>query len=82
MNARLWKIGTRRAMAYVEGRENRDLVLMAAGKPPEPVKRGASLEAELAGAVAVYTDRKGRPFAWLIAFDAGRWDEVNALVGS
>ncbi|WP_309709258.1 hypothetical protein [Armatimonas sp.] len=82
MNARLWKIGTRRAMAYVEGRENRDLLLTAAGKLPEPVKRGASLEAELRGAVAVYTDRKGKPFAWLIAFDPGRWDEVSALVGS
>ena len=82
MNARLWKIGTRRAMAYVEGRENRDLLLTAAGKPLEPIKRGASLEAELAGAVAVYTDRKGKPFAWLIAFDAGRWDEVSALVTS
>ena len=30
--------------------------------------------------MAVYTDPKGRPFAWLIAFDARRWDEVSALL--
>ena len=82
MKTALWKIGTRRAMAYVEGRENLERLLVAAGVTREPLKRGAGLEAELKGAVAVYTDPKGRPFAWLIAFDAGRWDEVSALVTS
>jgi hypothetical protein len=79
MKASLWKIGTRRAMAYVEGRENLERLLVAAGRPPEPLKRGAGLEAELKQAVAVYTDPKGRPFAWLIAFDSRCWDEVSAV---
>nr|WP_309687557.1 hypothetical protein [Armatimonas sp.] len=79
MKTSLWKIGTRRAMAYVEGRENLERLLEAAGKVREPLKRGSGLEGELQGAVAVYSDAKGRPFAWLIAFDAVRWDEVSAL---
>lgn len=79
MKASLWKIGTRRAMAYVEGRENLERVLAAVGRERPAIKRGAGIEAELQEAVAVYTDPKGRPFAWLIAFDAGRWDEVCAL---
>lgn len=69
MNARLWKIGTRRAMAYVEGKENALRVMEAAG-----------LELELRCAMGVYTDRRGRAFAWLIAFDARRWEEVSALL--
>lgn len=69
MNARLWKIGTRRGIAYVEGRENALKVMAAAG-----------IEGELRGAMGVYTDRKGRAFAWLIAFDARRWEEVSALL--
>jgi hypothetical protein len=69
-------------MAYVEGREDLERVLVAAGRVRPPLKRGASLEAELQEAVAVYTDPKGRPFAWLVAFDAGRWEEVSALVAA
>ena len=79
MKTALWKIGTRRAMAYVEGRENLERLRAAAGLVREPLKRGAGLEAELKGAVAVYTDTKGRPFAWLIAFDARCWEEVSAV---
>ncbi len=28
-------------------------------------------------AMAVYYDRKGRPFAWQFRFDAARWAEVT-----
>ncbi|MBB6051877.1 hypothetical protein [Armatimonas rosea] len=84
MKASLWKIGTRRAMAYVEGREALERLAVVAGVERAPLKRGAGIEAELQGpgAVAVYTDPKGRPFAWLIAFDAKRWDDVSALAAS
>ena len=27
-------------------------------------------------AMAVYYDRKGRPFAWQVRFDSARWEEV------
>lgn len=40
-------------------------------------------EAELKGcaAMAVYLDRKGKPFAWQIPFALEDWDRVTALVG-
>ncbi len=42
------------------------------------------VEAELKGraAMAVYLDRKGKPFAWQIPFALEDWDRVVALVGS
>ena len=40
------------------------------------------VETELAGAMAVYLDRKGKPFAWQIPFDIADWDRVTALVGA
>ena len=82
MNGRLWKIGTRRGMAYVEGRENAQKVMDAAGLAVELPRKSMGLEAELRGAMAVYTDPKGKPFAWLIAFDTRRWEEVSALLPS
>ena len=55
----------------------------AAGRvaPPVPASPG---EAELRGsaAMAVYLDRKGKPFAWQIPFAMEFWDRVTALVGA
>ena len=41
-------------------------------------------EADLTGhaAMAVYLDRKGRPFAWQIPFAMEDWERVTALVGA
>ena len=83
MASRMWKLGTRRAMAYVEGQEIAQKVQEAAGKLPEeprPKRRPRGLEAQLSGAMAVYVDGKGRPFAWQIPFDVRRWDAVAALL--
>lgn len=33
------------------------------------------------GAMAVYWDRKGRPFAWQIPFDLACWEQVATVVG-
>jgi hypothetical protein len=46
------------------------------GPSPEQAKRDAAME----GAMAVYSDRKGRPFAWQIPFDLGQWDVVTAAI--
>lgn len=87
--ALLWKDGTRRGIAYVEEREVAEQVLAAAGRAvPAPVgdgkRRGAvsAPEAVPEGAMAVYLDRRGRPFAWQIPFDIGRWERIAALVGT
>lgn len=84
--ALLWKDGTRRGIAYVEGRAVAEQVLLAAGRDvPLPSKRrgvGAPPpEAMLEGAMAVYLDRRGRPFAWQIPFPIGDWERIAALVG-
>jgi hypothetical protein len=81
--SRMWKLGTRRAMAYVEGAEIAQKVWEATGRTPEPTpprKRIRGMEAHLRGAMAVYMDGKGRPFAWQIPFDAKHWDIVEALL--
>jgi hypothetical protein len=91
MANRVWKVGTRRGIAYVEEREIAEQVLAATGRSPEaltapPPRRAASAtkpaaEAQLdGGAMAVYSDRKGKPFAWQIPFDVGCWDAVTAVV--
>jgi hypothetical protein len=83
MASRMWKLGTRRAMAYVEGEEIARKVWEATGRetPPQaPRRRVKGLEAQLRDAMAVYIDGKGRPFAWQIPFDARCWDAVEALL--
>ncbi|GAB4463419.1 MAG: hypothetical protein OHK0029_31990 [Armatimonadaceae bacterium] len=70
MATRMWKDGTRRGIVYVEGRESAQRVLEAAGKRSEKLPQEAMAE---------YRDRKGRPFAWQIAFDIGKWDQVAAV---
>nr|CAA9229489.1 hypothetical protein AVDCRST_MAG63-901 [uncultured Armatimonadetes bacterium] len=91
MASTVWKDGARRGIAYVEGREAAERVMAAAGSapPPPPVRGGR--QARAAGAVgvsaldramAIYVDRKGRPFAWQIPFPIERWEHVAALVGA
>ena len=89
---RLWKVGTRRGMAYAEGRELAERILSASGQAcvssesVEPVTGGKRKTANspadslLPGTMAVYLDRRGKPFAWQIAFDVRYWDTVSAMV--
>ena len=63
---RAWKMSGRHAVAYVH-----DAVLAGELLATDP-KRVAQ------AAMAVYYDRKGKPFAWQLRFDANRWDEVVA----
>ena len=57
-------------------------------KGPKRVTRAASArqpapaESFLEGTMAVYVDRRGRPFAWQIPFDIADWDQVTAAVGA
>ena len=36
---------------------------------------------QTSGAMAVYWDRKGRPFAWQIPFDLACWEQVASVIG-
>ena len=88
MASKVWKDGTRRGIAYVEGREVAEQVLLAAGRGSSPAagktkRRAAEAPADerLDGAMAVYLDRRGRPFAWQIPFDIGHWERITALIG-
>jgi hypothetical protein len=83
MTNRVWKDGTRRGIAYVEGREAAQQVLEIAGRQTPAAagtRRVSNAEAEMGGAMAIYSDPKGRPFAWQIPFDIGCWDRISALV--
>ena len=83
----IWKEGARRGIAYVEDKETAEQIMQIAGRRrAADAKRAASLEAvqesALNGAMAIYTDKIGRPFAWQIPFDLGQWDKVAAAVDS
>ena len=85
MANRLWKMGTRRGIAYVEGRAAAERVLLASGQPPTviiatPATVPANSRAVPEGLMAVYCDRRGKPFAWQIPFDVRVWDAVVAAV--
>jgi hypothetical protein len=72
-------------MVYVEGKESAQRVLEAAGttptdSPPARRARPVGVEAYLQGAMAVYLDSRGRPFAWQILFDASRLPAVEAAL--
>ena len=82
MGTRIWRIGTRRAYAYVEGRERAEKALEAAGISAPSLKRAPAPEAQMLGAMGVYLDARGRPFAWQIAFDPARWEAVVAVVSA
>ncbi len=75
MASRIWKDGARRGIAYVEDREMAQQVLCATGSAKP--RAGGLPE----GAMAVYLDRRGRPFAWQIPFDIGHWERIAALLG-
>lgn len=77
-----WKVTTRRGVAYVEGWESATRVRAAAGQLSTELKRGAKVEDYLRSTTAVYTDRRGRPFAFLITFDLKQWDAVLAALQS
>jgi hypothetical protein len=83
-SVRLWKVGLRRGMAYVEGRDLAERVLsLSGGAAPvsgPPARRRAS-DQLLPGTMAVYSDRRGRAFAWQIAFDVRHWDAVASAAG-
>ena len=88
MAARMWKDGARRGIAYVENVEIAERVMALCGE------RGAANPFILAGrnggkkpvlppgAMAVYADKKGKPFAWQITFPLRDWEAVTALVGA
>ena len=38
-------------------------------------------EIALDGAMAVYSDKRGKPFAWQIPFDIGYWEKVAEELG-
>lgn len=86
MASRIWKEGTRRGVAYVEGRDTAERVMEIAGRrsslPNIPAKRTAAndVEAALSGAMAVYADKRGKPFAWQIPFDLKCWEAVSAFL--
>ncbi len=61
---RAWRMSGKHAVAYV-----RDAGLAGELLATEPRHLAKS-------AMAVYYDRKGRPFAWQVRFDSARWEEV------
>jgi hypothetical protein len=82
---RMWKDGTRRGIVYVEGKENVERLLTVVGRRQAdavpPKKRGDKRDAELLdGTMAVYSDRRGRPFAWQIPFEIAWWEQVSAAM--
>ncbi len=94
MASRVWKDGKRRGIAYVEGREAAERIMTIAGRRrlveaaesgTTPTRRRIpSVPAEeiaLDGAMAVYCDKRGRPFAWQIPFDIGCWEKVAEELG-
>ncbi len=94
MTCRVWKDGKRRGIAYVEGREAAERVMMIAGRRrlpeaaaggPAPTRRRIPAvpaeEIALDGAMAVYSDKRGKPFAWQIPFDIGYWEKVAEELG-
>lgn len=60
----LWKMSGKNGVAFV-----RDAALAGELLGIEPKKLASA-------AMAVYHDKKGRPFAWQVRFDSARWDEI------
>lgn len=60
----LWKMSGKNGVAYV-----RDAALAGELLGIEPKKLALA-------AMAVYHDKRGRPFAWQVRFDAARWEEI------
>lgn len=62
---RAWRMSGKHAVAYVH---TAALASELLGAEPRQVAGSA---------MAVYYDRKGRPFAWQFRFDTARWAEVT-----
>ncbi len=62
---RAWRMSGKHAVAYVH---TAALASELLGAEPRQVAGSA---------MAVYYDRKGRPFAWQLRFDTARWAEVT-----
>jgi hypothetical protein len=80
MAHQIWKDGMKRGMAYVEGWEKAAQVLTMMGRCAELTRKTQLSEATLSGAMAVYTDPKGKAFAWQIPFPVAEWERVEALL--
>jgi hypothetical protein len=66
---RAWRMSGKHAVAYVH-----TAALAGELLATEPRRLAGS-------AMAVYYDRKGRPFAWQFRFDTARWAEVTQRLG-
>ena len=66
---RAWRMSGKHAVAYV-----RDAALAGELLATETRHLARS-------AMAVYYDRKGKPFAWQLRFDTARWEEVVGRLG-
>lgn len=80
MAGKVWNVSTRRGIAYVEGMEAARRVLDVLGRASVP-RRGGGSDSHLLGAMAVYTDARGRPYAWLVPFDLSDRERVVAAGG-
>ena len=76
----IWKDGMKRGMVYVEGWEMAAKVLTMTGRFAELTRKTQLSDETLSGAMAVYADAKGRPFAWQIPFPVAEWERVEALL--
>ena len=85
LTGQMWRDSSRRGIAYVEGRAGLERVMTATGRvAAQPTRRtsGGDSETLADGIMAVYTDRRGRPFAWQVRFDLGLWEAVTAALQS
>lgn len=82
MESVVWKVTSRRGVAFVVGREAAERVLAAVGRAVVVGgKKVRDADRPLLGAMAVYLDRKGKPFAWLVPFDWADCERVSAAAG-
>ena len=71
MANQIWKLNGRRGIVYVEGKGTAERVLGLCGEEIANLSDRA---------MAIYSDRRGRAFAWQIPFDLTQWDTVSAMV--
>ena len=77
----MWKVTSRRGVVYVEGKEAAERVMAAVGREVAPPKRGVREDSQMLGGMAVYIDRRGKPFAWLVPFEWTLSERVLAAAG-
>ena len=81
MAHRVWKVGTRRGIAYVEGREMAEQIASLTGRVLPPPITVRKTNADAGSVMAIYTDRKGKAFAYQIVFDLSNWDKITSMLG-